>query len=511
MATQLLTDTAVKSARLPDGKAEATLTDLPGLVLRLRQGSNGAVSKSWRYRYTINGVKKALTLGSYPLMSLSDARAALQSQQALVAQGVDPLAQREAAEALKKSEEALAKLGGRPDTLDDLFQLFVDKYAKGNYSDGGATLQACYKNHIQASLGKVRLDLLTTAVFSDLLHSVKAKGEKAGYSKGHARTVGIVMDLLKRMYAWAFESGYIDNNPAAGLRAKNVGASKGEIGERVLSPDEIQLLTHKLRFADMNPRWKCMAWLMLSCLTRVEETSLARVEHVDLESNTWLIPRDNQKSTRKEKPADHVIALSPFAVEQMRYLLQDAANRKAQAAKEGKDSSKFGVYLFPSRKVAEAEEPCNEKTTTHQFSDRQRSPEDMARPTVQKRTQSSTELVLPGGKWTSHDLRRTGATLMRNLGIDRDTVEHCLNHVVGSRIERTYQKTEKFSATQRAWDTLGAKLTELVAAAHADTETTQQHMRQAAERKQAKKQTQAVKAKQTKATNKASAKLSGAS
>ncbi len=510
MATQLLTDTAVKNARLPEGKAEATLTDMPGLNLRIRQGANGSLSKVWRYRYTFRGVKKALTLGSYPLMSLFEARAALQSQQALVAQGIDPLAQREAAEALQKAEEALAKLGGRPDTLDDLFQLFVDKYAKGNYSDEGATLQSCYKNHIQASLGKVRLDLLTTAVFSDLLHSVKTKGAKVSYSKGHARTVGVVMDLLKRTYAWAFESGYIDNNPAAGLRAKNVGASKGEIGERVLNLAEIQLLTHKLRFADMNPRWKCMAWLMLSCLTRVEETSLARVEHVDLESNTWLIPRDNQKSTRKEKPADHVIALSPFAIEQMRWLLADAAHRKAEAAKEGKDSSKFGVYLFPSRTGAEAETPCNEKTATHQFGDRQRSDADLARPAVQKRTQSSQELLLPGGKWTSHDLRRTGATLMRNLGIDRDTVEHCLNHVVGSRIERTYQKTEKSAATQRAWDTLGAKLAELVAAAHADTDTAQLHMRQAEARKQAKKQTQAVKAKQTKAKNKASARLPSA-
>jgi integrase len=495
-----LTDTEVKNARLPDGKAEHNISDLTGLYLRLRLGAS-SVSKTWRYRYTHEGSSRWMVLGTYPNMSLAAAREALFEQQKVLGSGIDPKLAKEIDVSRKEADAAMQRLGAAPETLDDLFNQFLEKYARKQYKSKGADQERTYKNHIGSHLGSVRLEHLTTSAFSNLLHKVSLKAGDASYSKSHARTVGVVLDLLKRVFSWGYESGIIETNPVAAIKAKNVGASKGEMGERVLSSEELTELVHKLDYADMATKWKSMAWLMLSCLTRVEETSLAEVKHIDLKNRLWLIPKENQKKTRKDKPNDHYVELSPFALEHIEARLADAAQRKAVAERTGKDSTKFGIYLFPSRKVSSGEEHCNEKTATHQFSDRQQDPAAPPIPKEKRRTQESSELLLPGGKWSSHDLRRTGGTVMRNCKIDKDTVERCLNHVVGTRMERTYQKPEVLADMKNGWLALGNRLSEIVNNARADTVKSNSYRDMAMKKKDKKYTTQAEKMKETKAKN----------
>lgn len=42
---------------------------------------------------------------------------------------------------------------------------------------------------------------------------------------------------------------------------------------------------------------------------------------------------------------------------------------------------------------------------------------------LKNRSQNNQVLVLTGGKWTPHDLRRTGATMMGNLKIAPDVID----------------------------------------------------------------------------------------
>jgi integrase len=81
---------------------------------------------------------------------------------------------------------------------------------------------------------------------------------------------------------------------------------------------------------------------------------------------------------------------------------------------------------------------------------------------LSNRSKDSQALVLAGGKWTSHDLRRTGATMMGELGIPPDVIEKCLNHTEANKIKRIYQR-QKLDAEQRhAWGVLGERLNLLV-------------------------------------------------
>lgn len=67
-------------------------------------------------------------------------------------------------------------------------------------------------------------------------------------------------------------------------------------------------------------------------------------------------------------------------------------------------------------------------------------------------------LVLVGGKWTPHDLRRTGATLMAELGAMPDVVEKCLNHTEEKKVKRIYQRAQYEGHMRSAWQLLGERL-----------------------------------------------------
>ena len=70
-------------------------------------------------------------------------------------------------------------------------------------------------------------------------------------------------------------------------------------------------------------------------------------------------------------------------------------------------------------------------------------------------------LILPSGKWTPHDLRRTAATTMAELGALPDVVEKCLNHAEVSKVKRIYQRAQYEGPMRETWKLLGTHLARL--------------------------------------------------
>ncbi|EQD33427.1 bacteriophage P4-like integrase, partial [mine drainage metagenome] len=87
----MLTDTKLKALR-PRGKLYR-VTDGNGLCVEIATSG----SRLWRFRYLHNAKARMLSLGEWPSVSLAQARARRDEARALVAQGIDPSAQRKAA------------------------------------------------------------------------------------------------------------------------------------------------------------------------------------------------------------------------------------------------------------------------------------------------------------------------------------------------------------------------------------------------------------------------------
>ena len=83
----MLTDIQCKNATCPSGKSRARFADAGGLYLEV----SPAGSKRWFLKYRKDGKEMRLALGTYPLVSLANARIKQSEAKALKHKGIDPV------------------------------------------------------------------------------------------------------------------------------------------------------------------------------------------------------------------------------------------------------------------------------------------------------------------------------------------------------------------------------------------------------------------------------------
>jgi integrase len=204
-------------------------------------------------------------------------------------------------------------------------------------------------------------------------------------------------------------SDFIEFDPSASLGITKMTTKPTE-RDRTLSELEIRALARQLPDANLLKSTECAIWIALSTACRIGELSKAKFSDLDIENKCWQIPKENSKN---KKP--HKIYLSDFALEQFKNLMSIASN---------------DIWLFPNR---DGLSHVSEKSITKQVDGRQ------TKTILSGRSKDNQALVLTGGKWTPHDLRRTGATIMGNLGINSDVIDKCLNHTEENKMKRVYQ------------------------------------------------------------------------
>lgn len=432
MAKHTLTEKLVRTAKPTTGTTETTFYDGDGLVLRARVNAAGAVLKTWQYWYTAAGKRTRIGLGSYPEVSLTDAREKADRYRSMVQAGITPT------HALQPSDAARPLV---PRTLDELAERWAADYLALHHKDKGAAQVAAYKRHVSPSIGKTRL---LDARKLHVLHVVQPLARD-----GKSRTAQHTLGMLRQMFQWAIRNDFASIDPTAGLVKSDFGGSS-DPRDRHLSPDEIQLLATKLQAARragpagrereipvLGLPTQAAVWVMLATLARVGELTAARWSDIDLAAQTWTVPAANSKNG-----LPHLIHVSAFALRHLAHLRQYAAGSE---------------WVMPDRAGTG---PLDSKAITKQLRDRQQDGAPLRGRSSQQRA-----LTLPGGPFTAHDMRRTGATLMRAAGVDIAIVERCLNHVEENRLVRTYQRADMLPERAEAFARLGARLDALVPAA----------------------------------------------
>lgn len=116
------------------------------------------------------------------------------------------------------------------------------------------------------------------------------------------------------------------------------------------------------------------------------------------------------------------------------------------------DISGTSTWCFPAE---DNKSHVNLKSVTKQVRDRQ---QDAGAQPMSGRSKNTTALLLSGGEWTPHDLRRTAATLMGQCGVLSEIIERCLNHTDGSKLKKIYQRNIPRQQMAEAWKLLGRRL-----------------------------------------------------
>ncbi|NJA88077.1 tyrosine-type recombinase/integrase [Rhodocyclus tenuis] len=425
MAKHTLSEKAVKTSAPPAGKNETTLYDGGGLVLRVRNGASGPL-RAWQYWYSTAGKRNRIGLGSWPDVSLKAAREKADQLSQLIDAGITPTTKPDT-----EGSEPLV-----PKTLNDLEARFARDYLSHQHKDKGESARATYRRHVAPSIGATRLlDLKKLHILHILQPLVVA--EKGRTAKG-------VLALLRQMFSWAVRSDFMLSDPSAGLRKQDFGQSSESRDRHLSEVEVVDLATRLQAFNLAGPKGRerkipvlplptqCAVWIMLSTACRVGELSNARWQAIN--GKVWTIPAADAKNAR-----EHKIHLSPFARRMFKHL---------------KTFARGSDWVLPG--AEEGKLSIGPKVITKQLGDRQQE-------TPRKgRSKNVSALLLEGGPFTSHDLRRTAATLMRANGVELKTIEKCLNHVEQNKLVETYQRADLMPEREAAFDKLGTILERLV-------------------------------------------------
>jgi len=433
-----LNDKAIRAAKVLSG--EKFLADGDGLYIRIRPGDS---PKIWFYRYTMGGLARKTQLGSFPQMGLAEARTIAEGMTGKRRQGIDPIAEREAAEeaariAAELEAQARAREAARA-TVNTLFERWasVDLVRR---KDGGAYVRDQMTRHVLPHIGELLVEDVRKGHITGITDHLLAAGKN--------RTAKVAFSLMRQMLRFAVDRDLIEFDPSASIKKSAIGGKDTE-RERVLSEGEIRELKRKLPDAKLIESTEAAAWLALSTCCRIGELLAARWEDVDLDGRIWKMP-----DTKNGKP--HTVFLSDFALARFAEI-RDAANEKQANDKEDGKPVNPLVWVFPNRHNSG---PVCPKTITKQLADRQKEETadgDKAKP-MSRRSKHTDALMLSGGYWTPHDLRRTGATMMVALGVLPEVAERCLNHTEENKVKRIYQRYSYENEMRQAWQLLGERL-----------------------------------------------------
>lgn len=329
-------------------------------------------------------------------------------------------AERAAAEARHEAERIAAKIEASRLTVKELFERWDEMRLSGR-KDGNEVRRMIHKDVLPA-IGHLPAHTIRKGHITGITDKIELRGAN--------RTAKIVFTSLRTMFNFALTRDFVEVDPTAAIRKADIGGKDIE-RDRTLTENEIKLLARQMPSAMLIPTTIAAVWIALSTGCRIGELLKARWEHIDLEKRIWLIPAENSKNSL---PLE--VYLSDFALAQFKILEQH----------------RRGEWLYPSRNKKKGDSHVSEKTVTKQIGARQ------SAKVKNKGTTSTGTLVLPGGKWTMHDLRRTASTMMGDLGIRPEVIDRCQNHMEQNRIRRTYQRYSYQPEMKHAWQLLGARL-----------------------------------------------------
>ncbi|HFH2603929.1 tyrosine-type recombinase/integrase [Pseudomonas aeruginosa] len=306
-----LSDTAVRQARA-SGKAY-TLGDSRGLALAIAASG----SKSWHFRYLWLGKQKRMSLGTYPEVSLKDARIRRDAARALVAKGINPQKHR-------KQEQLVRQL-----TAEQTFQAVFEKWLeyrrlslKSGRQSSLEQLQQIFHNDVLPVIGKCSVYDVTR---TDLVQVLAGIEDRKAFSVAQKCRL-----WLKQFFRFAMvKIPGLERNPALDLEAV-AQPRPPVIHNPYVRFEDLPLVLQSLRDFHGKPQTRMGLRLLLLTGVRTGELRSATPDQFDLERGFWVIPavivKQLQVAIRKQgkRPQDvppYVVPLSDQAIQIIRHLL----------------------------------------------------------------------------------------------------------------------------------------------------------------------------------------------
>ena len=395
-----LSDLVVRQAKAT-GKAY-TLPDIDGLSLAV----TATGSKSWHFRYYWMKEPKRMSLGTYPEVSLREARALRDEARALVAKDINPRLHR-------KQKRAAVKLAGE-NTFEAIYKKWLAHRELGLKKGRQTTLSILprvFAKDVLPLLGKRSIYDIKRP---DLLEVIARIERRKALSV--AEKVRTWFNQMFR-YALVVVPG-LEQNPASDLDV--VALPLPPVNHNpFLRMAELPKLLQRLRKYRGRLQTQLGLRLLLFTGVRTGELRLATPDQFDLDRGLWIIPPEVVKQLqvdmrrKRQLPKDippYIVPLSVQAIEIVRHLLEQL--KPAQH------------YLF--RHDSELKKRMSENTLNGAL-----------------KRMGYRDLL------TGHGIRGTMSTALNEIGYPKVWVDAQLSHVDPNKVSATYNHAEYVEQRRR--------------------------------------------------------------
>jgi integrase len=372
--TRPLSATEVEKAK-PDVKTKF-LFDGGGLYLEITPKGK----KLWRFKYRVSGKPKLLSFGSYPDISLAEARERRQEARNKVANGADPGEMRKEAKKAQEVEEAT-------------FEVVAKEWFAKNEPVWSAshirTVKSRLERDVYPVIGNRPISEITRGDVIALLHKVEARGV--------IETADRIKMYCGQVFRYALNLEKISFNPVSDMRDV---ISKREPGHHAAITDPKRVGELLRDIEEYNGSFVVCCALKIAPLVFVRPGELYKAEwsEMNLDGGEWNIP-----AARMKMKQPHLVPLA----QQTTAILRELHKLTGE-----------GKYVFPS------------------YRSRLRPMSDVAMLAALRRMGYGKE------EMTSHGWRATARTIMDEvLQIRPDFIEHQLAHAVKDPNGRAYNRT----------------------------------------------------------------------
>jgi len=395
-----LTDTAVRQARTT-GK-HYNLGDMDGLSLWV----SATGCKSWHFRYSWLGRQKRMSFGTYPAISLREARALKDEARALLAKGTNPNTHRR--------QKRFSDRQAQEHTFAAVFQLWHDhrglRLRKGRQTDL-TTVERVFAKDVFPTLGKRSIYDIKRHDLLEVLARVERRKALSVAKK--------IRNWLNQMFRFALvKVPGLEQNPASDLDVVAL-PSPPVRNNPFLRMEQLPALLKTLR--NYPGRLQTQLGLRLLLLTgvRTGELRQATPEQFHLDQGLWMIPveavKQLQLQLRRQGKRCHdippyIVPLSVQAIEIVRYLL-------------------------------EQRRPIQRYLLHHDFYLKEKISENTLNKALKR---MGYEDLLTG-----HGIRATFSTAMYEIGYPKPWIESQLSHVDPDRTSATYNHAEYVEQRRR--------------------------------------------------------------
>lgn len=288
-----LTDIAIKSSK----SRESTFKLSDGRGLQLHVTPLG--SKLWRLAYRFDGKQKLMALGSYPDVSLAQARDKADLARKLLATGTDPMAAR-------KFEKIARRLA-----VEDTFAAVANKW----WESWKAARSDSHTVYVWRRLEADVFPAIGLRPISEIEAPELVAMMKAIEKRGALDIAKRALQTCSQIFRYAIAHGLAKRNPAVEIRSSDVLASRKKENYARLDGKELPELLRKIEVYSGSTVTRVAIKLMAMTFVRTSELIGARWEEFDLDSGRWDIP-----ASRMKMKTPHMVPLSTQAVTLLRSL-----------------------------------------------------------------------------------------------------------------------------------------------------------------------------------------------